>query len=445
MVCLIGISACKHNDDLYINPNNPLHATPQTLLTEIEVATMNTYEGDLTRTAGILVQHGVGADGQATATQVYSLQESLFDNQWGQLYQTLGTADSLRTIFGKANPYYEGIADIMMAMNWGALTDLWGDVPYVQALKIKLYPSPMFDAQQVVYAGINTLLDSAISKLSVDPSMNVFQPSTDDLIFGGSTANWIKTAWTLKARYLNRYSNKSNYDKATILTWLANGITDAGSDCMAVHGLKSNESNQWYAYLNSRAYIVAASTLVDTMATRPTDLRLDFYFDSTGGGVGGSSVDSPTLNASYWGPYLAGSSATPTPLVTYAEAKFIEAEVKVRQADPTAFTTLNDAIVASCTKVTGGLYTGADIATYTATNTNLNSVMFEKWIAMFGQMEVYTDYRRTKLPHLTPVAGASTTTIPDRFPMSQAERTGNKNTPSPAASSIILPVWFETP
>jgi len=276
---------------------------------------------------------------------------------------------------------------------------------------------PKYDPQQTVYAGINSLLDSGITLLSNAPKGLI--PGTDDVVFGGNLDNWIKTAYTLKARYLLRYSNKSNFDPTSILAALAKGISDPSQDCMAIHGSTSPESNQFYAYNNARAYIVAANTLVDSMQLRPTDQRVYYYFDSTGfGGVVGSPIDNTTQNASLWGLYLAGSASTPVPLVTYFEALFIKAEVEARTADMTdAITDLNNAIQQNATKVTSGAYTGASIATYTAANTSLNKIMYEKWIAMFGQPEAYADYRRTKMPALTPNSlGATSPIIPQRYP-----------------------------
>jgi len=443
ILIFIGVlsSGCRHDKSLFVNPDSPTNATPQTLLTSSEVATMNTYEGDLTRTAQILVQHGVGVNGQATQAQVYSLPQNLFDNQWSQVYQTLQTLKLLKTNFGTASPYYAGISDVLMAMNWGILTDMWGDIPFSQALNIDSTTSPKYDPQQQVLQGITGMLDSAIAILSNTSTVNAYSPGTDDVIFGGSISNWLATAYTLKARYLNRYSNKSTYDPATILSCLANGIQNSSQDCMAIHGTNGQESNQWYAYLNARQYIAGCATIIDSMKLRPTDLRLYYYYDSTGlGGVFGSPVDSTTdVGVSYWGQYLAGSSATPTPLVTYFEAEFIKAEVEVRTSNPNAFNDLNTAIMENCKKVTGGAYTGADIATYTAVNTNLHAVMYEKWIAMFGQAEAYDDYRRTKLPNLKPNPNGAISIIPQRYPTPDQESNSNPNAPIP---SLLTPVWW---
>lgn len=435
---LIG---CKKDDKYYISPNDPTSATLPTLLTSLEVSTMNTYEGDLTRTAGVLIQHGVGADGQATQANGYTLSENAFDNQWGQLYQAINTADQLLAISdGDANPRYRAITKIVMAMNWGILSDLWGDIPFSEAVTgIKF---PKYDSQESVLTGIQTLLSDAITDLESTDDQNSVIPGTDDVIFNGDATLWTKTAWTLKARYLNRLSKKANYNPTDILDALSKGIKSQDEDCMSPHGTGDNDHNQWYDYLQERAYIVASKPFVDSLLLRPADKRVTYYFGDDGnGGITGSPVDVPDPDVSYWGNYLAEGTDTPTPLITYFEALFIKAEVLARQEDAGAAAALNDAIKASCAKVTKNTYDGSSIATYTAGNIDVSRVMYEKWLAMFGQAEAYTDYRRTGYPELTPNPDGVTDghVIPKRFPTPLTERTANNNAPTP---KIIDPVWW---
>lgn len=437
--------SCNRGDDFYVSPNSPAITSPKALLPVIEVQTFSTFEGDLARSASILVQHNVGADGQATSTQVYTLQESQFDNQWQQIYSTLKNCQIMVDSFGTGRPYYAGIARVMMAMNLGLATDLWGDIPFTEALKGSLNYKPKYDSQEDVYKGILVILDSAISNLNQDVASNLALPGSDDYIYGGDVTNWAAAAHTLKARYMNRMSNKTTYNADAILAELALGISDESMNMMAIHGVTGNEQNQWFAFQDARfQYIVSSKTLVDEMLKRPTDTRVYYYFDSTGfGGVVGSPIDEPNVDVSILGSYLAGSSATPVPLVTYAEAKFIEAEASQRKSElADAALALNEAIQASCVQVTNGAYNGRDIATYTSSDVNLEKVMYEKWLAMYGQAEAFADYRRTKLPVLTPNPVGAITVIPERYPTPQSERVNNPNAP---LVNIADPLWFAKP
>ena len=448
---LIVLDSCRGKDNLFVNPNYPTKGTAATQLTEVEVATINSFEGDINRTGMVYVQHAVGTDvGSGADINQYALTQLEEDNNWEQLYATLNNANQLRINFGSARPYYDGITEILMVMNIGLLTDNWGDIPYSEALKADANLYPHFDAQQVIYSGMQSMLDDAIVKLSKSDSSNSELP-TGDLIYGGDPAQWTKAAYTLKARYLNRLSNKPGYDKPTVLTDLSKGLGSSADDAMGPHDA-SNGQNQWYAYENARTnYILASQSFIDSISKRPSDQRLYYYFDSTGGvnkvhGIKGSPISPTTPNASEWGSYLVGGTpksvgdpTQATPLITFMESKFIEAEVRVRNSDATAFQALNMAIMESAKKVTSGAYDGASIATYTAGTASIDRVMYEKWIAMYGQTEAWNDYRRTKLPVLKPNPDGAVSVIPERLPMSQQERNTNPNTIS---LPITTPVWW---
>ncbi len=434
-------AACKKGNEYYVNPNTPTDGTVQTLLPALEVSTINVYEGDLARTSNLLVQYHAGVREQASQVNVYSLPENMFDNQWGQLYQAVNTG---RVLVGKAasSPRYRGIAKVFLALNWGLLTDFWGDIPYAEAVQWPTNKFPHYDPQQQVLDSIQQLLSDAIADLQTAPGDNLYIPAQDDIIFKGDNAAWIRTAWTLKARYLNRLSNKPTYNPAAILDALSKGISSNAQDCMGRHGTGASESNQWFVFQAQRGYYRAAKPFVDSVALRPADQRLSKYFSPvTGGAVVGSPLDVPSANASLWGPYLSGSIDASTPLVTNFEALFIKAEVLARQGDIATADTLNKAIKASCAKVTGGAYDGASIALYTPAATDINRVMYEKWIAMFGQCEAYNDYRRTGLPALVPNPNGITEghQIPKRYPTPAGERTANPNAPLP---SILASVWW---
>jgi hypothetical protein len=192
---VVFMGSCKKTDDYFISPNEPSELTMPVLLSSTEVGTMNTYEGEVARTASILVQQNVGAQFQSQDPQFYNLIEDQFNNQWKQLYQTLENARQLEALAGTANPHYRGLSRVLSAMNWGLLTDMWGDIPYTEALKIKEgIISPKFDQQQVVLAGIINMLDMAIADFAQPLSANVKVPGGDDIIFGGDMDMWNKNS-----------------------------------------------------------------------------------------------------------------------------------------------------------------------------------------------------------------------------------------------------------
>ena len=443
-----GLASCRKGDDLYTSPNQPITATAASMLSACEVGTFNSQEGGTVRIASILMQNSSGVGGQMTQPEQYSLLESDMDNYWNTLYPTMLNCKLLiDTYGGDLNPNYRGIAKVLMAMNLGMTTDMWGDCPYSEAFQgASGNYTPHFDPQQNVLNSIQTLLDGAIADLA--NTNNHISPGTDDFVFNGNVAAWTKVAWTLKARYYMRLSKKAGFDANIVLTDLANGIASNDDNCNTIHGAGASEGNQWASFLDNRpGYIVASQSLIDSMGNM-TDPRTPYYFDTTGvGSATGNVIGNSDGAVSGWGPYVGGyddqgytNGNKNLPMVSYAEALFLEAEAKARLGDGTAFTSLNNAIMASVQEVTGNANDGSSIATYTGANTDLHTVILEKWKAMFANpIESYSDYRRTGFPVLMVNPNGLVSFIPKRMPTSLQERSGNPNAPVPAIST---PVWY---
>lgn len=452
IAAVIGISftSCKkYLDDVAVNPNSPEDVGPKVLLSNVEVATFASYTGNNARRAGIFTQHLAGALFQANDIHQYAVLETDVTDDWKTIYTgALVNAQIIIDKYGAANPYYSGIAKILKSLNLGIAADMWGDVPSSEALKgIELNLTPHFDAQANVYNNIQTLLSSAIADLQKPSAANSLFPDAEDFIFNGSTSNWIATAYVLKARYANRLSERSPGQSATdALSYLAQayaeGFIGNGSDAQAKFGITTADANQWGVYNNERAdYVKMGAFFVDTM-TSSNDPRLPFYADSvTGGSYIGASLVSPSTSVSNTGSYCSGSSL---PLVSFAEAKFIEAECKLRNADAAgAAIAHNEAVKASILAVTGASNTVYQTlyASETAVTISLGKIMTQKYIALFTQPETWVDWRRTDFPTLQPNPSSSLSGIPRRLPTSVDERTYNTN--AIVNDNLLSHTWFD--
>jgi hypothetical protein len=74
-------------------------------------------------------------------------------------------------------------------------------------------------------------------------------------------------------------------------------------------------------------------------------------------------------------------------------------------------------------------------------NLTLKHIIEQKYIACFFSPEVYTDWRRTGFPELTPVKGNA---IPRRFPYPQSERLYNYNNVKAVAPNFQDPNFIFT-
>lgn len=455
-VLLTGFVSCKKYVEGYDkSPNSPSEVTNQLLLSNVEVAYFATVNGQLSRQCGMMVQQFTGIDFQARDINGYSIEEGTNTNEWNVIYSNgLVNAKKLYTQAGSANPYYQGMSKVLESLLIGVATDLWGDVPNREAgLGIDGKSlNPAYDAQSVVIADIQKNLDEAIILFGKAEADNVMLPGGDDFIYGGDATMWLAAAHALKARYHNRLSKKNAAQSATdainaLTDAYAAGFSSSASDMNASFGSNSNEYNQWYAFtrVERRGYIKASKFMTDLMNGWSDPRRAAFFLKDTGGVYNGSVIDEPNTQASEVGNYLATANGA-FPIVTYVEAKFIEAEAKLRSNDNIgAATAYNDAVKASVLKVTGSADATfeATYASETALSINLTKIMEQKYVASYGQIEAYNDWRRTNLPALTPNPSGAKTAIPRRLPTTIDERLYNSKAPS--KTDILEPVWWDAP
>lgn len=450
MLAMAVLPGCKkYLDDVVENPNNPTTATPASLLSAIEVATFANYTGNSARRAAILTQQMAGTDGQMIALANYQILEGDVTNEWNGIYtNAIVNCNLLVETFGDKSPYYSGIAKIFKALNIGLATDMWGDVPYTEAgLGLTGTVNPKYDTQESILNGIQDLLTDAIADLAKAPETNSYFPDAD-FVFAGDPASWTSTAWMLKARYANRLSKRDPAGSAAkVLEYLTNaGLTGPENDANSIFGEGGNELNQWFAFESSRSgYIRMGVNFIDSMKAH-SDPRLPFYAaPDENGEFTGSSVDPGIANigASPIGPYY-GSPSSVSPLMSYVEAKFLEAEAQMRSNNQdAAATAMNDAVKASVLQITGASDEAYETtyASETGSSISLEKIMTQKYYALFSQIEVWNDWRRTDFPVLTPNPSGQVSGIPTILPTSQDERLYNTN--AVVVTNIISKVWWD--
>lgn len=444
IVLSILFASCKKLDDLSTSPNSPSTVPASSLLGTIEVATFATYGTGFTRTTNILTQQLTGTNlGQYGAFTDYILLEGDFVNDWITLYSNaMVNAKNLSNQYGEGSPYYNGMAKVLLAANLGVATDMFGDVPYSEALDGEnLNFTPHFDSQESILAAVQSLLDEAITEFNKPASSNVYLPGSDDLIYGGDVEMWKSAAYMLKARYALRLTKKGASSAATnALSYLSSaGVTGSENDMNAIYFGGSTSSNQWADFQVQRAdYIKMGAYFIDLMQGS-ADPRLPYFasLDGDGGYSGTTPEDKSNISTSDIGPAINDASA-PQAIISYVECKFIEAEANLILGNTvSAQAAFEEAVSASLIQVTG-----ADDAAFVAAATatlDVENIITQKYIALFTRLEPYNDYRRTGFPALTPNTDASIATIPARLPISSDERTSN---PNAVTESITTPVWW---
>ncbi len=132
---------------------------------------------------------------------------------------------------------------VLQSFMFEYLTDIYGDIPYSEALKGREgLLLPKYDTQQEVYEGLMATLDEAVATLKGE---NDAIDAVYDLIYKGDRSKWIKFANSLKLRMLMR-SYTAFGDKQGQLEAIATSdlITSADDDAYLTYE-GTNSSNSW--------------------------------------------------------------------------------------------------------------------------------------------------------------------------------------------------------
>ncbi len=217
------LSGCSKWLDVNTDESSPVDVPMSMLLPTIEknaAASLSAGTG-LGQDLGVYT-HQFSTREEANAYGVDG-NEYYTDLGWSTMYNT--TLMNIEKVLIKATaqqaPYYSGIAKIIKAYMYSQYVDVFGDVPFSEAnQKDKGILYPKFDKGETIYPQLFTMLDDAIADLK-KPAGAIY-PGTDDLIFGGSAASWIKTANTIKLKLYNQIRLVDNTVGTKITALLAN-------------------------------------------------------------------------------------------------------------------------------------------------------------------------------------------------------------------------------
>jgi hypothetical protein len=190
------ISSCSLFDiDINEDPNNPATAAPNLLLTNIETSLMSNLAGNEGDAASFMGLMGTQAISR------YDLNNNSYSGLWDDMYT--GALKDIDGLIGASqeSPHYLGVAQTLKAIAYSSMVDLFGDVPYSEALKgdaLDKVLNPKFDKDADIYADCIKLLDDALANFAKPSPVRV----EGDLIYNGTIASWVKAAKTIKLKLL---------------------------------------------------------------------------------------------------------------------------------------------------------------------------------------------------------------------------------------------------
>ncbi|MDP2069548.1 MAG: SusD/RagB family nutrient-binding outer membrane lipoprotein [Lutibacter sp.] len=427
--------------DLNVDPDSPANVPMDLLLPSVQQAMGYHLVGNNTvRTNNIWMQQFDGVDRQSYTEARYQLTPADVNNVWNSIYAeifiNLHIIIEKGSVEGLKSPNFVGVAQVLEATTLGIATDLFGDMPYTEALDgSNNVLKPKYDTQQVVYDNIFMLLDNAVTNLN--NTSNVLNVK-GDVIYNSNISKWKKAANSIKARHLLQLSKKNgNAAYTAALAAVANGFTSNDDDFLVPWEVANkNPINQ---FMTQRGDIRMGATLVNMLASN-SDPRLPFYAEKDGdGNYVGSIPGSQNASASKPGKYNAAETSKSI-LMSYSELKFIEAECRFVLGLAGAQEAYEAAVAASVLKVTGAANTAWLASNINGVPVTLKNIIEQKYIAGYSTNQPYADYRRTGFPALSVAIGAVIPAIPTRFPYAQDEL--DYNTANVPSVTISEKVWW---
>ncbi len=344
------------------------------------------------------------------------------------------------------------IIEVLNVYVYQRLVDMFGDVPYSEALDIDNTTTPKYDDAKTIYTDLFKRLDAAIANL--DDNYGSF--GSADIYNNGNVATWKLFANSLKLKMAITVADVNGMDSQAKAeaAYTAGVISDASENTSLVYLGASPNTNPVYLDLvaSGRHDFVGTSTIIDPMVAM-SDPRLPLFYTQvdTGNGIpiylgAQYGESSPYLGYSH----LASKFEDPTlecVLFSHEEVEFYLAEAAERgyNVGGNAESHYNAGIEASILYWGG---TAAEVTAYlanpavaytTAAGTWKEKIAKQSWIASFNRGYIgWTTWRRLDAPtfELPPLPRTEDGSVPVRFTYPVNEQTLNGANRSAAANAI---------
>lgn len=459
-ILVAGAASCKKFLDVNTNPNAPTTAPINGLLLRTTQRTaINVFNiGNITSN---YVQY-LSSPNAASPSDTYDQIDA--SSTWEELYAVMTDIyDMEQQAVSSGATQYQGVAKVLMAMNLSLVHNVWGAAPFTEAFSGKTL-TPKFDDANTLYQRSLTLLEEGITLLNQTGSTQTIPTgaTSPDLIHQGKTANWVKTAYALKARLLNQLSKTQQYNPSAIFEALSKAYTANTDDAFVT---TFDVRNPWNAVAVANAGQILQGWLSEhfVISMRDTlygipDPRLpliatitrfgDYRGTRNGKGRVGTGINNEESYLSTTGFY--SSQKSPLYIITYDEMKFIEAEVAFRTNDlPRAYNAYLEGIRANMNKM--GVATAArdtyinnSRVSVGANNLTLEVIFREKWKALFLSPVTWDDARRIDYAYpgfRLPLNAVQTTPIRRLvYPNVELSRNGAN---VPGVSSVTQRLWWD--
>lgn len=459
-------SCTKDFEEINTDPNRIESISPGTLLNPIiyEVASFNMDRADAITFD--LMQVMLPFPSATGGIHRYEITENTGSSTWNTYYRWLKNIKEMHEAAVKAeDPNYQAIALTLNAWVTSNLTDVFGDIPYSEALRgnDQLF-FPVFDRQQDIYPQLLSDLETANSLFVTSRAM-VYGT---EILFANNVSKWKKFCNSLYMRLLLRVSNADPGALNKLKTVISDPATypvftsNAEAAILNLTGVTPLVS-PWGRPVDFPTFRAAGKFFIDSLNEMNDPRRAKFLSQAR-------SLTPPNPTIGYKGiPHgYTGSESqfdfTPSnflqalvtapmivPILPYAEVEFIKSEVAWRDGQMAAAQTAYEKGVKAAIEQ-WGVTMPADYFTnpYAAFDGSLERIMLQKYyVLFFVDFQQWSEYRRTGLPVLPVEPGMQNNGVmPSRLMYPISVRISNPDNYKEAAQriggdNINTKVWWD--
>lgn len=456
IIAALATMGCKKYLDVNTNPNTPTLTNTKYVLTNALNTSARIVAGGLHITGG----SWTGFYGHSTSftgggqekTYVFTNGDfNFFDGMYDNLtdYQYViehAAADGV--------PYFVGPAKIMQAFIFQKLVDIYGNVPFSEALKGSSSPNPKYDDAATIYTSLLAKITEGVADIN-SATFPLNDPA--DIFFKADKTKWKQFANTLRLRLILRQSNVSGFSPAATISAIqsdGSGFLTSTVLCQPGYLKSSGKLNPYYQnwgfnendaptgdfrkmnsvilnWLKNSGDIFRLGRLCSKIANPENDQAISTNpNDYAGVPLGGAGNAYLSSNVSSMGrmQIIKGNATLPSIVITEAESYFLQAEAIERGwMSGSAATMYSNGVIAAFRLASGiqfGSVATASAATSDAaantymSNTaatngvyvnyascpdqaaRLKAIWVQKWVSLCNVDggEAWAEYRRTNSP-----------------------------------------------
>jgi len=458
VVVAVFFAGCTNDfSDINANKNDPESVGPQFLLTNIISVSsdVSAFEQGF-RQSNYLAQFSASIEFE----RIDRYEMGSNSEYWDAIFRLLSDVKSMKAA-PASNEAYVAVGDIMQSYLFSQLTDLWGDVPYTEALgALEGQFLPKYDTQESIYTDPETGI-LAVLKKAVTVLENTNATIQGDVLFSGDLDKWVRFANSLQVRYMLRISKRrtdfndlqtladggqimqSNADNA-VVPYLSSApnqfpLFNASAGTYQEHSMTKTVDSVLTVWDDPRVAVLYKPTKASQNSATPEYNGLLNGQSSSTIAASGVDLNNISLFGSIFRDVADGVDAQ---YMQYSEVQFALAEAVARgyiTGDANVY--YQNGITANFeyynTALPADYFTREAIA-LNGTVDDLTKILSQKWLSLISVgHEAWFNVRRTGIPNLRPGPdNFNENKYPVRYLYPESEQATNRNNYQEAVSRI---------